>query len=225
MRAVAEGLNLADMPGVQDNIGDLLRAVRDYIGEGLSGFGPDGRRVVLGNIALADGNGTPGNGQPDGMGEATVLTVVRLVEDPSRKNQASFRYVDPTDRSAGYLPQHPPVRLDLEVLVTANYREYGDALDVLSRVIALFQYRPVFGDGDPWWPDDPRGDFDEERFTASLIPLNFEQQNHLWSSLGGRQRPAVLYRLQTADLAYLPDAQAQGPPIESYDVNLSPITP
>ena len=228
MRRAVWRRNFAGMPRVQDNIGDILRAVRHYLSEGLGGFSPDHRRVVLGNIALADGTtggGSAGNGQPEGLAEATVLTVVRLIEDPSRKNQASFRFRDPTDRSQGYLPENPPVRLDLEVLITANFQIYGDALDILSRVIAIFQLRRVFGAGDPWWPADSQGDFDQERFTASLIPLDFEKQNHLWSSLGGRQRPAVLYRLQTADVAYLPDTVEEGPQIETYRVNLSNSTP
>jgi hypothetical protein len=42
--------------------------------------------------------------------------------------------------------------------------------------------------------DDP--DIAHLRFTMELYTLTFEQINHLWGSLGGRQVPFAMYKLR-----------------------------
>jgi hypothetical protein len=44
--------------------------------------------------------------------------------------------------------------------------------------------------------DEENADLAELRFTMELYTLTFEQINHLWGSLGGRQVPFVMYKLR-----------------------------
>ena len=173
----------------------------NYLSTELAKLSSDGKSVTVGNVALVDNAAGAGNAGA-GLGETTVLTVVRTSQDLSRRTPLNSRRVDLNNPAQGLIESRPPLHVDLDVLVTANYKNYGDALDVLSRLMAVLQLNatlPLPGTN--------------ERLTASLVPLSYEQQNHLWSMLGGKQRPAVLYRLQTIDIAYRPDSISRGPQI------------
>jgi hypothetical protein len=39
------------------------------------------------------------------------------------------------------------------------------------------------------------------KFTMELFTLSFEQINHLWGSLGGRQMPFVMYKLRLVTIS------------------------
>jgi hypothetical protein len=38
------------------------------------------------------------------------------------------------------------------------------------------------------------------KFTLEMFTLSFEQINHLWGSLGGRQMPFVMYKLRLVSI-------------------------
>jgi hypothetical protein len=98
----------------------------------------------------------------------------------------------------------PPVRVNLYVLFVANLDAYDEALKALSLVVAFFQNRYTFdvsGNGDA-----------ASRVIFELYPMTFEQQNHLWASLGAKFMPSVVYKASVVDIR---DAQAAAivPPV------------
>jgi hypothetical protein len=100
---------------------------------------------------------------------------------------------------------NPPVRVNVYVLFVANLDNYPEALKAISLVVAFFQNRYTFevsGNGDG-----------ASRVIFELYSMTFEQQNHLWASLGAKYMPSVIYRAAILDIRDL-QTQAAVPPVE-----------
>lgn len=92
-----------------------------------------------------------------------------------------------------FLP--PEVRLNLHVLIVANTNatgsNYEEALKSLSAVIGFFQTNRYFTPAE--YAKLPQG---LEKLVVELETLDYEFQNHVWGTLGGKLLPSVLYRLR-----------------------------
>jgi hypothetical protein len=155
--------------------------------------------VTVDNVALLETT----NG--DKLANSIVLTVVNVEEESTLKNQPAV-YRNPALSIATY--QNPPVYLNLYVLITCNY--WGDnyiyALKRLSYVVRFVQGKPSFSYGTASYSGANDNEFTTDpdllgmQFTLELYTLTFEQLNHLWGSLGGRQVPFVMYKLRLVAL-------------------------
>lgn len=126
-----------------------------------------------------------------------IITVVNIEEESTLKNQSALRR--PVSTIATYL--NPPVYLNLYVLFTCNYSgdDYLLALRRLSFIIQFLQSRNSFSvsssvAGNSF--DLTEKGITNLKFTMELYTLTFEQINHLWGSLGGRQMPFAMYKLR-----------------------------
>lgn len=150
--------------------------------------------VVLGNIAL--------NEAPDqnDIRNKVVLSLVNIEEESTLKNTPIQQ-----NSPAGVRYVYPTVFLNLYVLFTANYpQDYDTALIRLSSVIRFFQGRKSF-DINSTQPLPARLDIENPEdadiyVTLDLYSMTFEQVNHLWGSLGGKQMPFVMYKLRLVKL-------------------------
>ncbi|MEM9260257.1 MAG: DUF4255 domain-containing protein [Bacteroidota bacterium] len=208
------------MPRVQDAISDLLMTVRGYLQTRLEEIQTTTlNRTLLGNIGRSDVEGIGGNNETHPLTDAIVLTLIRTEEDPTRKNQRNYR-ANPlaADNESGILYRNPPIGLNLYLLITANHNDYSVALRMMSRVIAIFQNRNRLTDTpDVPWPSG--GLYGEQSLKFSLLSPSFEEENHLWSMLGGRQLPSALYLVQTANIELVPDEATTGPPVTEIILN------
>jgi len=158
--------------------------------------------VVVGNIARAydsDGTALAPN--------KVVLTLVNVEEDRVAKQQEGFVRTE-----SGTLYKSPPLYLNLYVLVAANRSTYESSLQMLGHAMQCFQYNHVFTP-----ITHPALDARIQRLVVDLYSLNFEQVNHLWSTLGGKYLPSVLYKVRQVTV----DANAvtgTGPLITEIDV-------
>jgi hypothetical protein len=195
------------MAQVQDNIAPLLIAVRDYLGTSLTAL-LDGQRdqVVLDNI------GRPNEGLDIDTGGATFLTLVRTEEDASRQERRNVRKVaTPGAAAPGIIRRNPPVNLNLYLLITANHDSYEDALNVLSEIVATFQQRNILNAAD--LNLSANAFFSSRQLKFTMMSPSLEEWNHLWSMLGGKQLPALLYMVQALAIEYIPDTELPGSPI------------
>lgn len=85
----------------------------------------------------------------------------------------------------------PALNLDLSVLLAAQSREYPAALSHLSHALAFFNAHPVFT-RERYPALGPR----IEAVEVALEPVDYEQIARIWSFVGGRQVPSVLYRVR-----------------------------
>jgi hypothetical protein len=127
------------------------------------------------------------NGETELPSNVIGLTLVNVEEERVLKSQTTA-VVDEAGRVSHL---NPEIKLNLYMLVTANFTNYPTALEHLSAVIRFFQAKSVFtSKNSPLLPDAI------SKLMAELYTLSLEQQNHLWGALGSKYMPSVLYRLR-----------------------------
>jgi hypothetical protein len=116
-----------------------------------------------------------------------LLTLVNLSEESTLKNS---NHTILNKDTVEY--DNPPVNLNLFLLFSVCMANYEHAMIYLSHTITFFQGKNSFtrqnsitaGDGLP----------DDFHIILDLYSLSFEQANYVWSTLGGKQHPFVLYK-------------------------------
>ena len=139
-------------------------------------------RLVLGNVSrLFDGEVAAA-----GLNNKVILSLVNVEEDRVAKQQENFVR---TDASTRY--KNPQLYLNLYILFSANRSGYTDSLTHLSYILQFFQFQNVFTQ-----ITHPDMDVRIQKLCVDLCTLSFEQVNHLWSTLGGKYIPSVLYKIR-----------------------------
>ncbi|WP_262248807.1 DUF4255 domain-containing protein [Parapedobacter soli] len=137
--------------------------------------------VSIANIAMLD---IADNDQNDAD---IIISLVNIEETRLARNQ---QYVVEVD--GNLLAKNPPIHLNLSLLFTAHGTGYANNLQNLQEVIAFFQKYPTFTAADiPGLAEDRI-----ERLTIEMVTLSLEQLQQLWSMLGGKYRPSVLYKMR-----------------------------
>lgn len=130
----------------------------------------------------------------DQQGESTIpidsvgISLYRIVEDRISETEAQNRASYSLGKAVETMP---PVRLNLEVLFAANFKNYEESLKHISCVVAFFQSRNYFDAAStPTLPQDM------SPVSMTLITQSVDQHNHTWSIYGGRYMPSVIYNLR-----------------------------
>lgn len=177
--------------------------------------GDSAASVIVDNIGLSEtSNGT-------GLIDSIVISLVNIEEESTLKNQSPLRRF--SIGAAVY--ENAPVYLNLYVLMTCNY--FGDgyllALKRLSLVIQFLQAKNSFSSASTVSGSTDPNDTQDLRFTMELYTLTFEQINHLWGSLGGRQVPFAMYKLRLAAISEHAIVR-EVPLIEEIETNISTLS-
>ena len=149
--------------------------------------------VKLENIALLDSsseNAANVNGK-------VVLTLLNLEEDSTQKNLPNFKV-----RNGVTEYKNPPVNLNLFLLISANCDTYDKSLRCISKTIQFFQGKKVFTSTNTVYnrTNVAFDQLDQFRFNLELYTLSLEQLNYVWGTLGGRQLPSVIYKIQLIEI-------------------------
>lgn len=166
-------------------INETLKFIADEVNTFLSfklGINTD-PRLVLGNVSRALDNDTTGT---NSLSNKAILSLVSVEEDRLAKQQENFVRTD-----IGINYKNPPTHLNLYILFAVNRTEYTDCLKWLAYIVQFFQYQNVFTP-----ISHPSLDENIEKLIVDLYTLNFEQINHLWSTMGGKYIPSVLYKVR-----------------------------
>ena len=180
--------------------------------------------VVLGNASAIDNEGN------DALRGTLILSLVNIEEESTLKNGKTYQKMP--NGTVRY--EEPPVYLNLYLLASANFPDnYTNALIRLSQTIRFFQGKHSFNlqntvsatilaaANDPLNPD--RDALAGLEIYLDLYAMTFEQINHLWGSLGGKQIPFVMYKLRLVMLRE-PKYEREGGIIEEIDHNIHPVT-
>ena len=144
-------------------------------------------RLKVGNISLAFDSLLTG---ANSVNDKAVMTLVNLEED--RASRSPDNFVKSTTE-ATY--KNPPVVLNLYVMFSIFRTDYDDCLKWLGHIVQFFQYQPTFTP-----LTHPSLDARIEKLTVELYTMNFEQLNHIWSTLGGKYLPSALYKVRQLSL-------------------------
>ena len=162
----------------------LLRELNDYVAQvDASAGGPV--QAVWGNIAQLDRAEVATE-----LDNHVVLSLVNLEEERALKNGRVAATLSTGE--VGYTNR--PFHLNLFLLFTANYRNYGTALRRLAQVLTFFQAKQKFTFANSPGPNPPLGGIVEFSLAMDLLSLSFEEVNHLWGFLGTRQSPSAIFR-------------------------------
>lgn len=148
-----------------------------------------GKIIILENIALWE-SGADDASKVDGK---VVMSLLKLEQETTLRNTPHFTV---KDSKTEY--KNPPVHLNLFLLVSANCDTYDKSLRSISRVIEFFQGKKVFTSGNTVY-DRTNVAFDvldHFKFNIELYTPTFEELNNVWGTLGGRQLPSVIYKVQ-----------------------------
>lgn len=125
-------------------------------------------------------------GELEHPGKSLLLSLINIEEERVTKSQS---YTALNNSSS--TKQNPEIRINLFILISANFNDYKTALHYLSGAIKFFQSKNVFT------PENtPALDPQIQKLIVELYSLNFEQQNHLWGSLGISYIPSIVYKLR-----------------------------
>ena len=176
----------------------VMELIRQNLNASLSAPGsPD--VVVLGNIAFA----TPDNPATPLVDESAqvYMSLVNVEEEASLRNQSAVRQSE--IRPLAYV--NPPMIINLFLLFTSNHKDYNMAIRTLSSVLLFFQGNRAFSISRTPVPAigvfaTPGEQENKMKVNLDLMSLTFEQINHLWGSLGGKQMPFLLFKARQVEI-------------------------
>jgi hypothetical protein len=141
------------------------------------------QRLVLGNIGKVSDSDTGGTNTLTGK---AILSLINVEEDRITKQQDNYLK---SDTQVTY--KNPPLYLNLYVLFAINRTDYSDSLKWLAYIVQFFQQQHVFTP-----TSNPNLDGRIQKLIVDLYNLNFEQINQLWSVIGGKYLPSVVYKIR-----------------------------
>lgn len=177
--------------------------------------------IILHNISLMD------NDAQGDLSNKIVITLVNTEEESTLKNGSNILR---TANGVKYV--EPPVFLNLYILISSTLGQdlqdaYEIALHRLSLVIQFFQAKKSFTvKNSPYTTISNDDNISEEnkgglKLNVELYTLTFEQINHLWGSLGGKQVPFSMYKIRLIKIQE--NSGEEAPLIEEIENNSSVI--
>ena len=89
----------------------------------------------------------------------------------------------------------PPLTLTLSILLTANFEHYDQSLKVLAILMRYFLNNPSLSIRDA--PEMPK---QLQRLHFKMFSQNLDQAKDIWSFLGGRYLPSVMYNVRGTEV-------------------------
>jgi hypothetical protein len=98
---------------------------------------------------------------------------------------------------------HKPVDVNLQLIFTANFSNYQESLKHISYVIQCFQSQTnlVF--------EPQNAELDPMPLHMEINTLPLEQQHYIWSMIGLRYLPSVVYRLRMVRIQDINDKRVK----------------
>lgn len=138
--------------------------------------------VQLNNIANI-------NDEKNDLFNKIILTLLKVEEETSLKNGGIY-----AKKSNNKIEKHEPaIFLNLYLLVAVTKKNYREALQLLSDTITFFQYNKVFSGEIPASGSDDKASF---RITVEIHDTNFQDVFDMWSNLGSKQFPSIIYKVR-----------------------------
>ncbi|MFY9154469.1 MAG: DUF4255 domain-containing protein [Prolixibacteraceae bacterium] len=193
---------------------EAIQIISEQLNNYLSSHGLS-NLVTLENIALLETSGE----NADNLKNKVVLTLVNLSEETSMKNLPHYTVIDKNHTEY----RNPPVHLNLYLLISANCNTYTNSLRSISKTIEFFQGKKLFTSENTVY--ETKEDFDvleHFKLITMLYTPTFEELNYVWGTLGGRQLPSVIYKIQLIEIDQK-TLSGTGPVITNITDTLIPI--
>jgi hypothetical protein len=119
--------------------------------------------------------------------ETIGASIINIEEERIFKSQLpEYKYID-----GQHVVLEPELKLNLYVLFAANFKLYDEALKYISLLLTYFQSHPFFT------PEVYPGlDSRINKLIVEMQSLNYEQLNQIWTFIGGKQLPSIVYKVR-----------------------------
>ena len=149
--------------------------------------------VVLENIAMIETTSE----NSDKLTNKVVLTLLNLEEETTLKNLPNYTVINKSTTEY----RNPPIHLNLFLLISGNCNTYVNSLRCISKTIEFFQGKKIFTAENTIY--EPKEDFEalnNFKLITELYTPTFGELNYVWGTLGGRQLPSVIYKIQLVEI-------------------------
>jgi hypothetical protein len=138
-----------------------------------------------------------------------IISLINIEENRISKSPENF-----VRKDGGILLKNPAVHLYLTLLFTSVRRAgaYGLSLQDLQNVIGVFQKKFVFDHS-----NTPALNVNIEKLILDMVSLNLQQLHEIWSVLGGKYFPSVVYRMRMVTIDSV--SELSGPLIKEIELN------
>jgi hypothetical protein len=131
-----------------------------------------------------------------------ILSIVNIEEDKTLKNQTLYKEYSGNGNSIDKYKK-PSQNLILSLLFTSynkNQADYGNGLEKLEYIIRCLQYNNVFYYDDLLFLEQTEASENQaksmNKIILDLVSLKSDQLNQMWSYLGGKYMPSVVYTMR-----------------------------
>jgi len=165
-------------------IAKTLTFITDLLNQELKmNFGFKDDRVVASSLVNPDGS------MPSNAENKIVISLVNLEHETVMKSMGNYV----TDGGKGYGKVAPSVKLNLYILVSANYdsSNYIEATKILSFIIGVLQANPYFTK-----QMNPEMQSPVEKLTFEIFNLPINELSHIWSGIGAKYVPSIIYKVR-----------------------------
>jgi hypothetical protein len=143
--------------------------------------------VILSRLVESDGKSA------EGTTDKLILSLVNVEKDTLVQPFSSNGY----NANGQCIVSASPIYMNLHVILAANTKSdnYKKALKLLSSGMSFFQNNSVFDRQNS--PNMPEG---LEKLIIDVENIKIQEMNNLWSSIGTKYMPSVLYKVRTVAL-------------------------
>ncbi|HMQ46516.1 MAG TPA: DUF4255 domain-containing protein [Saprospiraceae bacterium] len=170
---------------IRDALLFIIGLLNDFINPVM---GSTDDQVVPGNIALLDAFN---DSSTQNVNNKIVASIVNIQQEGTLRNLPNTRTITGEDGLPKGIRQSPEIYLNVYVLFAANNTNYDNALFYISKVIGFFQQEHVFTPA-----THPGLNPNIEKLILDLYSMSFEELNQLWSIMGGKYTPSVMYKMR-----------------------------
>jgi hypothetical protein len=127
-----------------------------------------------------------------------ILSIVNIEEDKILKNQTLYKNYIPSSNTVEKY-KNPTQNLILSLLFASyniDQSKYTEGIDKLEVVIRYFQNKRVFYWQAPNLSENIPGSGSYDKLIFEMVSLKTDQLNQMWSYLGAKYMPSVLYQVQ-----------------------------
>lgn len=155
----------------------LAAQLNNYLGRR---YGESTPYVVLDNLVEPDGS------SPAKNKNKIVITLINLEQETAKQFYGASR------REAGRFDNiNPPLHFNLDLLLSANFDDYSEALRLLTDSIRFFQANILFNRIN--CPSLPAG---INSLQVEVENSPYTKTHNLWSALGAKYIPSIIYKVR-----------------------------
>jgi hypothetical protein len=163
-------------------IAQSLQFTRDVLDQFLRNrFDLDESKVIMNNLIESNGS------IPQSNQNKVVLSVINIEQETLKAYYGRNKML----AGGNYADRSPSERFNIDLLICANFDDYAETLRFLDAVILFFQVHSYL-DANAFSTIPPgltRLEFDIEK-------INYVQMQGLWTAMGAKYLPSVLYQMR-----------------------------